>query len=70
MSQDGAQEAAKLRQDGILASESEVWKDLGMSWVSLGGHFERCWLEVRLAWLMLELCCDIFSSKMAAKIAI
>ena len=32
--------------------------------------FEKCWLEVRWSWLMLELCCDIIGSKMAAKIAI
>ena len=70
MSQDGAQEAAKLSQDGILGSEFEAWRDLGRSWGSLGGHFERCWLEVGLSWLMLELCCDICGSKMAAKMAI
>ena len=37
---------------------------------SLGGHFERYWLEVGLSWLMLELCCGISGSKMAAKMAI
>ena len=42
----------------------------GWFWGSLGGHFERCWLEVGLSWLMLELCCDISGSKMAAKMAI
>ena len=70
MSQDGAQGVAKLSQDGILGSEFEVWRDLGRSWGSLGGHFERCWLEVGLSWLMLELCCDISGDKMAAKMAI
>ena len=34
---------------------------------SLRGRFERCWLELGLSWLMLELCCDIFGSKMAPK---
>ena len=29
MSQDGAQEVAKLSQNGILDSEFEVWKDQG-----------------------------------------
>ena len=70
MSQDGAQGVAKLSQDGILGSEFEVWRDLGGSWGSLGGNFERCWLEVGLSWLMLELCCDICGAKMAAKMAI
>ena len=70
MSQDGAQGVAKLSQDGILGSEFEVWTDLGRSWGSLGGHFERCWLEVGLSWFMLELCCDISGDKMAAKMAI
>ena len=70
MSQDGAQGVAKLSQDGILGSEFEVWRDLGRSWGSLGGHFERCWLEVGLSWLMLELCWDIIGSRMAAKIVI
>ena len=44
-----------------------LWGGLGGS---LGGHFERCWLEVGLSWLMLELCCDISGDKMAAKMAI
>ena len=70
MSQDGAQEPAKLSQNDILDTEFEVWKDQGWFWGSLGGHFERCWLEVGLSWLMLELCCDISGSKMAAKIAL
>ena len=70
MSKDGAQGVAKLSQDGILGSEFEVWRDPGRSWGSLGGHFERCWLEVGLSWLMLELCCDISGDKMAAKMAI
>ena len=69
-SQDGAQGVAKLSQDGILGSEFEIWRALGRSWRSLGGHFERCWLEVGLAWLMLELCCDISGDKIAAKMAI
>ena len=69
MNQDGAQGVANLSQDGILGSELEVWRDLGRSWGSLGGHFERCWLEVGLSWLMLELCCDISGDKMAAKMA-
>ena len=70
MSQDGFKEAAKLSQDGILGSEFEVWRDLGRSWGSLGGHFERGWLEVGLCWLMLELCCGISGDKMAAMMAI
>ena len=57
MSQDGAQGVAKLSQDGILASEF------------VGGHFERCWLEVGLSWVMLELCCDISGAKMGAKMS-
>ena len=65
MAQDGAKEAAKLSQDGILGSEFEVWRDIGRSWGSLGGH-----VEVGLCWLMLELCWDIIGSKMAAKIII
>ena len=44
-----------------------LWGGLGGS---LGGHFERCWLEVGLSWLMLELCCVISGDKMAAKMAI
>ena len=40
MSKDGAQGVAKLSQDGILGSEFEVWRDLGRSRGSLGGHFE------------------------------
>ena len=52
MSQDGAQEIAKLSPNGILDSEFEVWMVVGLSW------------------LMLELCCDISGSKMAAKMAI
>ena len=67
MSQDDSKKAAKLSQDGILGSEFEVWRDLGRSWGSLGSHFERCWLEVCLAWLMLKLCCDISRDKMADK---
>ena len=70
MSQNGAQGVAKLSQDGILGLEFEVWRDLGRSWGSLGSHFERCWLEVGLSWLMLEPCCDISGDKMAAKMAI
>ena len=66
MSKDGALEVAKLSQNGILDLEFEGWMVLG----SLGGHFERCWLEVGLSWLMLELCCDISGDKMAAKMAI
>ena len=62
MSQDGAQGVAKLSQDGILGSEFEVWRDLGRSWGSLGGHFERCWLEVGVSWLML-LCCEKFEQQ-------
>ena len=34
---------------------------------SLRGRFVRCWLEFGLSWRMLELCCDIFGSKMAPK---
>ena len=45
-------------------------KGFGEVFGSLGGHFERCWLEVGLSWLMLELCCDICGDKMAAKMAI
>ena len=70
MSQDGAQGVAKLSQDDILGSEFDVWRALGRSWGSLGGHFDRCWLEVGLSWVMLELCCDISGDKMAAKMAI
>ena len=70
MSQDVTQEAAKLSQDGILGSEFEGWKDQGRSWGSLGGHFERCWLEVGLSWLMWKLCCDISGDKMVAMMAI
>lgn len=70
MSQDGAQGVAKLSQDGILGSEFEVWRALGRSWGSLGGHFERCWPEVGLVWLMSELCCDISGDKMTVKMAI
>ena len=70
MSKDGAQGVAKSSQDGILGSEFEVWRALGRSWESLGGHFEKCWLEVGLSWLMLALCCDISGDKMAAKMAI
>ena len=60
----------RWHQDGILGSEFEVWWALGRSWESLGGHFDRCCLEVGLSWLMLELCCDISGDKMAAKMAI
>ena len=70
MSQDGAQGVAKLSQDGILGSEFQVWRDLGRSGGSLGGYFERCWLEAGLSWLMLELCWDIIGNRVAAKIVI
>lgn len=62
-----------LNNDKILITISwkiKFWRDLRRSWGSLGGHSERCCLEVGLSWLMSELCCDIFERKMAAKIAI
>ena len=30
---------------------------------SLGGHFEWCWLEVGLSWLMLLLCCAFWAAR-------
>jgi len=50
-----------------ISSTSRSARDLEKSYRTRRDNFGRCWLEVGLSWLMLELCCDIYGSKIATK---
>ena len=50
-------------QYGSKIEENSLKMTLGRSWGSLGGYFERYWLEVGLSWLMLVLCCAFWAAR-------